>query len=152
MTQTFVKPIRKPDFEDCYEGKLGNDEMSAKDLYMYCMTHTPAWFDALMWLRQKLVKMVGFKTSVGDGDDSNLMTKLPVVRETPDEYCVGISDRHLDFTLTVKRQAAAKQTPLISVGTDIWFNAWYGQLYLLIVLPFHKLIINHMLAKLEQSV
>ncbi len=147
MTETFAVPQRPPDYADVFSGPLNEPSRSAREIMEFAFSQSPRWFLALFWLRNQFVKLFGLKTEMegqSEGAGINMMTKMPVVVETDSVLATGLSDKHLDFMITVEKTDG----PNVSLTTQIWFNAILGKLYLIAVLPIHKRILKYYIRQL----
>lgn len=138
---TFSRPERKADFADTFVGEVKRRDLSPKELMAYALEHTPAWFSAMLRLRDRLGGLVGLKTTtdIQGKPDASFLLHLPVLRDDNDVYSSGTSDKHLDFAITVERHADAT----VSFTTEVWFNGVSGRVYLAVILPFHRAILRH---------
>ena len=139
--RTLTRPERPPDWSDRHAGPLAGD-LSAKAAYHEFLRNFPSWTLAAMALRNRVTRPFGLTGDGADGGD--LMHTLPVVRDSPDCYEVGLRDRHLTFTLET-----AVTPGQVAVTTRIWFNHWAGRLYLTLVLIPHNLIVRHAIRRLS---
>ncbi len=148
MSETFTVPQRPPDYADVFTGSVADPEMTARQMLRFSLSKSPRWFVMLHNLRNKIAGMLGLKTGEGthQGLSVSALENLPVVYETETELSSGLSDKHLDFLLTVKKSEGA--SPQVSITTQIWFNAAMGRIYLILVLPFHKAIIKYYIRQL----
>ena len=65
------------------------------------------------------------------------MGLFPVISKDDHEMLLGFDDKHLDFRISV-----LKQEDQFYVGTWVHTHHWGGKLYLLLVMPFHKLAVS----------
>ncbi len=147
MSERFTVPPRAPDYADVFSGKLAHGDKTAKDLLSFALTKTPRWFHGLFSLRNFFANLIGLKTSLkGQPKDLgvNFLASMPVIEETDRLFTSGLSDKHLDFLITVEKN----EGPEVSITTQIWFNATLGKIYLIAVLPFHKAIIRYYIRQL----
>ena len=110
----------------------------------------PGWVNGLLWLRNSLVSPLGLKTGAdlppatphpGSGD---YVSFFRIEELSSNEAILGEDDRHLDFRVSVLKTAGPQ--PLAAISTWVHPHNLGGRLYLLGVLPFHKLIVRRMLA------
>lgn len=154
VNQTFTRPARPPDYMDASSSKLAGQHLSARELYHLALQQTPGWFELLFQLRNWIGGKLGLRNGRDEfePDDASktayLMTLLPVLEDRDNRFVTGIGDRHLDFLITLEKVGKASEQ--VSMKTEIWFNAWYGRLYLWLIMPFHKFIIHYLTRKLSQ--
>jgi hypothetical protein len=116
---------RTGDFLDCYSiaSTLTPREAAERGLKL------PAWADALMALRNGLVRPFGLKTGTKGAP------VFPVQHETADELILGTDDRHLNFRIGLLRVEGR-----LYMSTWVHPHNFWGRGYLALVMPFHVLI------------
>jgi Protein of unknown function (DUF2867) len=127
---------RPGDFLDCYSvtSTLSPRDAAAKGLAL------PGWAQALLSLRNTLVRPFGLKTGAGDAPI------FPTCHETADELILGTDDHHLNFRIG-----------LIRDGGRIFMSTWvhphngWGRAYLRLVMPFHVLISRGAVARMATA-
>ena len=134
---TFQRPTRAPDWADTVAGPQSDPNLTARAAFTEALAQPPKWLGAAMALRNLVVAPFGLKRAIeGEGP---FLGRMPVVADTPDHFETGIDDRHLTFTLAVRRGNGR-----LGVTTAIWFNSWIGRVYLRVVMPGHILATRHM--------
>lgn len=103
----------------------------------------PDWVSALMTLRNGVMGRLGYKTA-------KLRMGFPVLSSTADAVLMGLDDGHLDFRALIRVDPAAHGGSRITLTTLVKRHNALGRLYLSIIMPFHKLIVRSMLARLAQ--
>jgi hypothetical protein len=109
----------------------------------------PRWVALLMWLRDRIVGLIGLKTAkrLASHDAAHAALQVGdalgifrVFERSADELLLGEDDRHLDFRLSVLvRNDGSADWAIVS--TVVRFNSWLGRAYFLPVRPFHMLIV-----------
>lgn len=135
-------------FEDCYTGRLGSPETPARRLAAHGLAAMPGWVGAAMWLRNRIVTPFGLKTGAEDGPPADLMRRLPVVRETADEFVTGMDDRHLNFTVRLTKT----QDGGFELATRVTPHNRFGRAYLAAVLPTHRVIMCRIASGLARPI
>lgn len=122
---------RAGDFLDCYsvESALAPRSAALKGLSL------PGWARALLGLRNRLAGPLGLKTAADPGSEA--LGMFPIRRDTPEEFVLGLDDRHLDFRIAVVREAGR-----VFLSTWVRPHNRAGRLYLRLVMPFHVLIVR----------
>jgi len=120
----------------------------------------PRWVDALMALRNRIVRIFGLKTEPPEPTESAQKSAIVagsavgiflVLARSENEILMGLDDKHLDFRFSLVLQTRADGERAIATTTVRFKNAW-GRLYFAVVKPFHKRIIPAMLrAALRQA-
>jgi hypothetical protein len=134
-------------FADAYRIAIDGTEVNARRAAEKMFARGPRWAEALLALRNILVRPFGLKTS-GEGEPASagMIGLFPVVRETADRLIAGFNDRHLDFRVVVD-VAPSGSGQEITATTLVKTHNWLGRVYLAIVLPFHRLIVRNMLQR-----
>ncbi len=144
--------LARADFADGHAGTLPPEAAahSALALALHTFTQSPAWVDALMRARNRLVGLFGLKDlgalsqvaankSPQDyqvGDRVGIFTLRYL---SADEVILGDSDKHLDVLVSVCKRPQRDTTQLV-VSTVVHVHNRLGRLYMLFVGPAHKVI------------
>lgn len=136
------------DFADCYHGHTSRRGLAALQVAHAMFEQPPGWVNALMALRNRIVRWFGLKTpeSVAPGVRGNQVGIFPLLSQSPAEVVLGLDDKHLDFRIWLAVRDKAD-------GTEVWtstlvrFNGASGRVYLFVIMPFHKLLVRHMLRR-----
>ncbi len=144
-------------FYDCYQTPFDHTKLSAMQIYMDTFAKTPAWVNALMGIRNRLVGLFGLKNLGGMkalsrskpaeayqvGDRAGIFS---LVYKSDDEVILCDSDKHLDVKVSVSKQTRDGQ-PFIAVTTVVHVHNNLGRAYMLFVGPAHKVIAPAVLAR-----
>jgi hypothetical protein len=134
-------------FADAYSIAVGGGALDARQAAERMITRQPRWAEALLALRNILVRPFGLKTSGASRTAPREMIGIfPVVSETPDRLVAGFNDSHLDFRLVVD-VAPLGDRQRVTATTLVLTHNWLGQSYLALILPFHRLIVRAMLRR-----
>lgn len=134
-------------FVDAYSIAVHGRALDARHAAERMITRQPRWAEALLALRNILVKPFGLKTSGAGGTAPRQMIGIfPIVSETPDRLVAGFNDSHLDFRFVVD-VAASGDRQQVTATTLVLTHNWLGRTYLTLILPFHRLIVRAMLRK-----
>ncbi len=147
------------DYADAYTVRLPVGKATDVDTVTRTLfTARPRWIDALMDLRNNLVRLIGLKTPSPrkqtpesiNLQPGNVAGPFHVFARNGDEILLGLDDRHLDFRLSVlvRRQAGVAWAV---VTTVVHFNGWLGRAYFLPVRPFHQLIVPAMVRSMQRA-
>ncbi|WP_409292978.1 DUF2867 domain-containing protein [Peribacillus sp. SCS-37] len=116
------------------------------------LTASPSWVDALMNVRNKIVSLIGLKTS--SRNKGNLIIEeggqigiFRVLKCSPNEIVLGEDDRHLDFRVSIYVEKM-NESNYLTVSTLVYYNNWVGKSYFSIVKRFHKLIVPAMMKRM----
>lgn len=99
----------------------------------------PAWAQALLSLRDTLVRPFGLKTAATA--DPNAVNGFPLLRSDGGIAVLGLDDTHLDFRIVVTVTARGAAGFALRITTLVRRHGLAGRLYLAAVLPAHRLIV-----------
>ncbi len=151
MHSAVRRHLEGADFHDAYRFPLHDPNLSALEIVVAIMARTPAWIDRLMWLRNRLVQLVGLKdlgvlatvdpskpaSSYRPGDRVGIFS----IGEIADsEVIVGDSDKHLDVWLSVCKLPADGSGHWAVITTVVRTKNTLGRFYMLVVKPLHRII------------
>ncbi|MEY9180425.1 hypothetical protein ABIG06_002348 [Bradyrhizobium sp. USDA 326] len=139
-------------FIDAFRVEIGATAVNAREACTRMVLDGPRWIDALLRLRNILVKPFGLKTS-GEGAPAphGLIGLFPVLSETPEQLVAGFDDSHLDFRIVVdvSGNAASRQ---VTSTTLVRTHNLLGRTYLALIMPFHKLVVRNMMGRIVEPV
>jgi len=137
-------------FMDAFRVDVGATNVNAREACTRMVLNGPRWVDALVRLRNILVRPFGLKTS-GDGAPApgGLIGLFPVLSETPERLIAGFNDYHLDFRIVVDvaKDAVSRQ---VTVTTLVKTNNLLGRTYLALITPFHKIVARGMMGRIAE--
>jgi hypothetical protein len=135
------------EFADAYRVVIDGTQVTARRAAEKMFARGPRWSEALLGLRNILVRPFGLKTS-GEGEPApgGVIGLFPVLSETNDRLVAGFNDRHLDFRVVVD-VAPSGTGQEITLTTLVKTHNRLGRVYLAMVLPFHRLIARNMLRR-----
>ena len=144
-------------YSDAFEAPLARADLTASQIAARSLGQTPAWANAMLRLRDAIVRGFGLKT-VGRLDQrltqaaKGAATPQPgeafsifqVMSADDDELVLGIDDTHLDVRIVfLRRSDPARYLVCAWVRT----HNLLGRLYMLPVGPFHRLLVRHMMRR-----
>lgn len=147
-----VIPERPNDWADCHSGSVAPQDLPARAAFMRSLKAAPGWMKPALAVRNMIVAPFGLTTEPdgpkGDSPDgpAAFLGQMPVLVDRPDLYETGLTDRHLTFTIQVRMAGGQAH-----ISTRIWFHHWLGRVYLMAVLPAHKLILERMVKTLGDA-
>jgi hypothetical protein len=130
---TVSKGFGEVHFHDSYLIAVQTDKSAAEITRE--LIQLPSWAGWLLSLRNAIAALFSLKTG-------RPLTTFPVMWQTDSEIVTGMSDRHLDFRVSILKNPAADT---VSFTTIVHFNNIWGRLYFLPVRPFHTLIVKTLL-------
>ena len=146
-------------FHDCYAIDVPNEPRTALGYFLAAVKYTPSWVNALMALRNKVVRLVGLKdlgalgglkpskpeSAYKPGDRIGIFT---LISNTENEVLMGDSDKHLDVVLSVYRNPPSPSgVRSVAITTVVHIHNLLGRLYMFPVTPLHKLIAPAVLSR-----
>lgn len=72
-----------------------------------------------------------------------------MLSETPEQLVAGFDDSHLDFRLVVDVAGEATLRHVTST-TLVRTNNLLGRTYLMLIIPFHKLVVRGMMGRIVE--
>jgi hypothetical protein len=139
-------------YQDAFEADLRDASLTAAQIARRAFGSTPKWVEAMLGLRNRIVRPLGLKTvgrlkgqidprPMALGDAFSIFTVRSL---DPLEIVLGIDDSHLDVRISIlKRLGGAAPTYVIASWVKT-HNA-LGRLYMLPVAPFHRVIVAAMM-------
>lgn len=139
------------DFHDTYRFPLSDPNLPALGIFLAAMAESPAWIDGLMWIRNKMVRMVGLKDLGGLGSfdprkpvnsyrPGDRVGIFSVQENRESEVILGDKDKHLDVWLSVCKLPPDGNGQWAALTTVVKTKNALGRLYMRVVKPFHRLI------------
>ena len=133
------------DYLDSFEAPSRIREQDLVASYAAVLGHLPRAFKRLLVLRSRLVKPLGIAgvfyadlaRSIDIGRSYAVGDKIgrwTLFAKYSDELVTGANDRHLDFRVSVYRDAR----PRIVLSTAVMTHNTFGRVYLATILPFHR--------------
>mgnify|MGYP000058508853 CR=1 FL=1 len=127
---------------DFIDGYAAESPLSPKEAMQSALS-LPGWAQALLSLRNRLVRPFGLKTEVSGTGTSAI---FPVTYEDATEVILGTDDSHLNFRICLHREAGR-----IHMATWVHCNNLLGRLYLGAVMPFHVLIVRDGMRRIARA-
>ena len=137
-------------FVDAYRVVVEGHALDARTAAEKIFARSPRWIEALLRLRNLVVAPFGLKTTGrGEPASGGMIGIFPVVSETPERLVAGFNDHHLDFRVVVDVAAVADGQEVI-MTTLVKTHNWLGRIYLIVIMPFHRLIARTMLRQVTE--
>lgn len=162
QSQLFA-PAQQAYIVDCFSIESDKLELPIEEIYARLMSQTPKWFDFLMKLRDRMVAVLGLKSTKGMAGEQSLfeqtgrqfglrnvtkpnrvMDFFTVTALHENEIVVSIKDKHLDMQTSLLRtqingESQKGKYMLIDVITT---HNFLGKAYLFFIMPIHKIIVK----------
>lgn len=144
------------DFKDAYDAPLADASLSPTQIFLAAARAAPAWAEALMSMRNRVVRLFGLKdvgalgamarTGPQDYEVGDRLGIFNVFAKTSDEIVLGIDDRHVDVRVSVMKTLGG-ESPRYAVSTVVNVHNLLGRLYMLPVARIHPLIVRSMMGR-----
>jgi hypothetical protein len=140
-------------FADAYRLTIAGPPIDAATAAERVFARTPGWISTLLALRNRLVAPIGLKGTQETELEKAAMDRprrigfFPVVSETSDRVVMGFDDWHLDFRVIVDVLSLGLDRQEVTATTLVRTHNLVGRLYLLVITPFHRVIVRTMLAQ-----
>ena len=128
--------------------ELGLDAVGAADR---AFSSAPPWIVRLLAVRDAVVRPFGLKgAKTARASTVDRIGMFPCLSRTPGRVVMGLNDAHLDFRLAVDVTTLQGHTKRFTATTVVKPHNLLGRLYLASILPFHKMIVPAMLARVQR--
>jgi Protein of unknown function (DUF2867) len=140
-------------FADAYRITVSDAKLDARAAAERIFSRMPGWAKMLLDLRNAIVAPLGLKTSgADDATGRGVIGLFPVLSETSGQLIAGFNDHHLDFRIVVDvAPVDGSRDQEITATTLVLTHNLLGRAYLLVILPFHRLIAKSMLGQILQT-
>ncbi|TGA98893.1 DUF2867 domain-containing protein [Sporolactobacillus shoreae] len=145
-------------YSDSYRVILpGKSIQDVESVTRIFLTSVPSWVSRLMKVRDRLVSLVGLKTS-DTAERQNLTLEkgsrigiFRVMARTSHEVLLGEDDRHLDFRVSLLLDEV-NERKYVTISTVVFFHNGLGRLYFFVIERFHKTIVSAMLKNMMRRI
>jgi Protein of unknown function (DUF2867) len=143
-------------FHDSYRAPLSYARAGVVEIFFAIFGHHPKWMKVVLVLRNRLASCFGLavpttaeimrpQVKVG----YNVGEKIgpwPIFHLSDTELVAGRNNRHLDFRLSVLKEASGGSSSAV-VSTVCTTHNSFGKAYLVIVIPFHKWGVRRLMSR-----
>jgi hypothetical protein len=142
-------------FRDSYRAPLRGADASVAEIFLAVFAHHPKWMKLVLILRNRIASLCGLeaptmsemltppvRSSYAVGDKIGVW---PIFSLTETELIAGRDNKHLDFRVSVLRQAHGTQPSAVVSTVCVVHNTW-GKVYLFFIVPFHKWGVRRLLS------
>ena len=148
-----------PDLADAYAVPLPENAVHDPELLArFLFAHQADWVGKLLKLRDLLVARFGLKTAKqlrasGAAEPGGGRERVDIFRiftRSAHEIILGENDSHLDFRLSVLQQTRHTRdgrSRFLVLSTVVQCHNRLGRLYILLIAPFHKLVVRSSLRR-----
>jgi hypothetical protein len=143
-------------FHDSYRAPLRRQPATMVDIFFAIFGHQPAWMKWVLIARNRVASWCGLEAPTAS-EILNVQRKSryavgekigvwPIYSLTADELVAGRNNKHLDFRLSVLREADDAQGSVV-VSTICTVHNAYGKIYLFFIVPFHRWGVRQLLSR-----
>jgi len=144
-------------FADAFRIVLSEEQarQSAGQLAEQMFRSTPSWVTLLLSIRNRAMSVFGLRSAGMHIDGSanvprSAIAGFPLIAQSEDLVQLGFDDKHLDFRIWVRRDAATPTSPAqLTLTTAVRTKQLLGRAYLGVIMPFHRRIVPAMLNRLR---
>ncbi len=139
------------DWADSYCVRLDRNDLDPMEVARDLMGRAPRWVGTLLKIRNRIVGLFGLKSAELELTGQDKIGGFPVIDHDGERVLLGFDDKHLDFRIivTVEPEGAGHQH--VSLTTLVNRHNLFGRIYILVVTPFHKLIVKTFLKRFAAS-
>lgn len=145
-------------FHDAWETALSDPNLTPVEIAERALGATPGWVEAMLKLRNVLVKPFGVQPTTRLGarrarpakgwTPGERLSIFRICSIDDTELVMGIDDVHLDVRISfLVRRAGDASTYVITSWVKT--HNWAGQVYMWPVAPFHALIVSGMMRAVQ---
>lgn len=143
--------LAEADWADSYSVRLDRADLEPMQVATDLMGRAPGWVTALLGLRNRIVSLFGLKSAELALTGQDKIGGFPVVEHDQERVVLGFNDKHLDFRIIVSVEPEGTAHQHVSLTTLVRRHNLFGRLYILVVTPFHKLIVKTLLKRFAAS-
>lgn len=135
------------DWADCYSVRLERSDLEPVDVARELFARAPRWVGALLTIRNRIVGLFGLKSAELKLTGQDRIGGFPVIEHDDRHVLLGFNDKHLDFRIVVAIEAEGAKHQHLSLTTLVQRHNLFGRGYILVITPFHKLIVKTFLKR-----
>ncbi len=135
-------------FFDSHQVNIPSPNHTALEIYLDMIAKTPRWVNRLMYMRNKVVSLLGLKNLGGLGDIDpekpantyrigDRVGIFSILSLNNSEVIFGDSDKHLDVKLSICK---VDMDRAVAISTVVHVHNILGKVYMFFITPIHKII------------
>jgi Protein of unknown function (DUF2867) len=137
-------------FADAFSIDVDEQGIDASTAAERAFATSPPWITRLLSIRNAVVRPFGLKGT----EDARRISRdhigfFPCISRSADRVVMGFNDSHLDFRVAVDVASIAGGQQRVTATTLVRTHNLFGRVYLATIMPFHKLIVRTMLARVQ---
>ena len=134
-------------FADAYRVIVDEPALDAVTATYRMFGRPLAWTSFLLKWRDRIVVPLGLRAASRPFRGGDRIGTYSVFTRTPERVVLGLDDKHLDYRIVVETSEIDTKASRITVTTLIRPHNMFGRIYLVSVLPFHRMIVPAMLSQ-----
>jgi hypothetical protein len=137
-------------FADAFSIDINAPGVDASSAAERAFATSPLWITKLLAIRNAVVRPLGLKGT----DDARQISRdhigfFPCISRSTDRVVMGFNDSHLDFRVAVDVADITGGQQRVTATTLVRPHNLFGRMYLATIMPFHKVIVRTMLARVQ---
>ena len=143
--------LPEADWADSYSVRHDRNDLEPMEVAGELMGRAPRWVGVLLKIRNVIVGFFGLKSAELELTGQDRIGGFPVLTHDDRHVLLGFNDKHLDFRIIVAVEAEGNGHQHVSLTTLVKRHNLFGRIYILVVTPFHKLIVKTFLKRFAAS-
>lgn len=143
--------LREADWAYSYSVRVDRSDLDPMDVARDLMGRAPPWVGVLLRIRNLIVGFFGLKSAELELTNQDKIGGFPVIGHDDQHVLLGFDDRHLDFRIIVTVEPDGAGLQHVSLTTLVKRHNLFGRIYILVITPFHKLIVKTFLKRFAAS-
>jgi hypothetical protein len=139
--------LPEADWADSYGVRVERSDLDPLDVARDLLGRAPRWGAVLLKIRNRIVGLFGLKSAELELTGQDRVGGFPVIAHDDRHVLLGFNDKHLDFRIVVAIEAEGAQYQHVSLTTLVQRHNLFGRVYILVITPFHKLIVKTFLKR-----
>jgi Protein of unknown function (DUF2867) len=137
-------------FADAFSIDINEPGVDASTAAERAFATSPPWIEKLLAVRNAVVRPFGLKgTKEARKISRDHIGFFPCLSRSAERVVMGFDDSHLDFRVAVDVATLADGLQRVTATTLVRTHNTFGRAYLATIMPFHKLIVRTMLARVR---
>jgi hypothetical protein len=143
--------LPEADWADSYGVRLDGSDLDPMEVARDLMGRAPRWVGALLKIRNLIVGFFGLKSAELELTGQDRIGGFPVLMHDDRHVLLGFNDKHLDFRIIVAVEPEGVRHQHVSLTTLVRRHNLFGRIYILVITPFHRLIVKTFLKRFADS-
>lgn len=139
--------LPEADWADSYAVRVERSDLDPLDVARDLLGRAPRWVAVLLKIRNRIVGLFGLKSAELELTGQDRVGGFPVIERDERHVLLGFNDKHLDFRIVVAIEAEGAKHQHVSLTTLVQRHNLFGRVYILVITPFHKLIVKTFLRR-----